>query len=120
MRGVDRTTAYRLTAVLPRWLIRRSISNPPSRTTYMLAAHGVQVWSRSWSSSDAADIHGLRALGARRDVELDPLVLVQVAAGDGGREMGEHILASVVRGDEPEAVRRAEPLHGADSHLCSL
>src|SRR3954469_23090802 len=68
--------------------------------------------------SERADVRGLRALLALRDLELDPLVLVQAAVAgslDCG-EGGEDVCAAVVRGDEPEALVRVEPLHNAGNH----
>ena len=67
-------------------------------------------------SLDRADVLGLRALLALRDVELDPLVLVQAAVTIrlDGREVDENVLASAVDTDEPEALVRVELLN------CSL
>src|SRR5438552_16131114 len=74
------------------------------------------------TGSDQADVRRLRTLGALRDVELDPLVLVQAteAAGLDRREVREHVGAATIRGDETETLVRVEPLHRTDSHLFSF
>ena len=64
--------------------------------------------------SEGADVRGLRATVTLRDVELDALVLLQVAetlAADGG-EVREEVGASIVGGDEAEALVAVEPLDG--------
>src|SRR5438552_4901691 len=80
------------------------------------------VGTRSADGSDCADVRGLRALSALRDIELDPLVLVEAAEAVRGdsREVGEHVRATAVRCDEPVALVRVEPLHSTDSHIFSL
>src|SRR4051812_31440531 len=68
--------------------------------------------------SDRANVRGLRALLALGDLELDSLVLLQAAVArhlDRG-EVGEDVGPAVVRGDEPEALVRVEPLHNAGNH----
>src|SRR5262245_27183621 len=74
---------------------------------------------RRGEGSEDADVGGLRALGAGRNVELDLLVLVEraEAAGRDGRVVGEHVGTPTVRGDETESLFRVEPLHDADSHV---
>ena len=61
---------------------------------------------------ERANVLGLRALLALRDVELDPLVLLQAAvtAGLDRGEVDEDVLPSVIDADEPEALVRVEPL----------
>src|SRR5688500_2558441 len=67
------------------------------------------------SGADLGDVLGGRALAAVDEVELHPLTLGQrteAAAGDGG-VVDEAVLAAVLGGDEAEALRVVEPLHGA-------
>src|SRR4051794_16489280 len=73
-------------------------------------------------SSDGANLLGLRALLALRDLELDALVLVEAAEAAGGdrRVVNENVRAAAVLGDESEALLGVEPLHGALSHLALL
>src|SRR3954471_19046601 len=73
-------------------------------------------------SSDGANLLGLRALLALRDLELDALVLVEAAESAGGdrRVVDENVRAAAVLGDETEALLGVEPLHGALSHLALL
>src|SRR3989440_1709843 len=80
------------------------------------------VGTRSAMGSDGADVRGLRTLRALGDVELDPLVLLQAteAAGADRREVGEHVRATTIRGDEPETLIRVEPLHRTGRHVFSL
>src|SRR5690606_12263965 len=72
--------------------------------------------------SERADVLRLGALGALRDVELDLLVLVEraVPARGDGRVVGEDVRATVVGGDEAEALVSVEPLHGTCSHCVLL
>src|SRR3954466_12086193 len=72
-------------------------------------------------SSDEADLVGLRALLALRDLELDPLVLLQaaVAAGLDRGEVHEHVGATPILADETVALVGVEPLHGSLCHCCS-
>src|SRR6476620_7835279 len=65
--------------------------------------------------SERADVLGLRALLALRDVELDLLALEQLAEALGVdvREVGEDVRAATLLLDEAEALFRVEPLHGA-------
>src|SRR3954469_18752046 len=68
--------------------------------------------------SERANVRGLRALLPLGNLELHPLVLLQAAVArhlDSG-EVGEDVGAAVVRGDEPEALVRVEPLHNAGNH----
>jgi len=55
------------------------------------------------------------------DVELDPVALVQAfeAVGLDGREVHEHVLASVL-GDKSKTLLVLEPLHGTLSHSSNL
>src|SRR6185503_531819 len=73
-------------------------------------------------SSDRADVRGLRAALALRDLELDPLVFVQAteAARRDRRVVGEHVGATTVGGDKAVTLFRVEPLHRAESHVFSL
>src|SRR5215469_5500273 len=71
--------------------------------------------------SDRADLLRLRALGALGDGVLDPLVVLEAAVAvslDGGM-VDEDVRRAVVRGDEPVALVRVEPLHSSLSH-CAL
>src|SRR4051794_16541436 len=72
-------------------------------------------------SSDEADLVGLRALLALRDLELDPLVLLQaaVAAGLDRGEVHEHVGATPVLADETGALVGVAPLRGSLWHCCS-
>src|SRR5919107_3192940 len=81
------------------------------------APHG-GVRRRRSARSERADVRGLRALLSLGHLELDPLVLVQAAVARGldRGEVGEDVGAAVVRGDEPEALVRVEPLHYARNH----
>src|SRR5690606_16844014 len=69
-----------------------------------------------------ADVGGLVALGASGLVVRDLLVVRQgfEAAALYGREMGEKILAAVIRGDESEALGVVEPLYGTCCHSIFL
>src|SRR5215468_6222702 len=71
--------------------------------------------------SDRADLLRLRALGALGDGVLDTLVVLEAAVAvslDGGM-VDEDVRRAVVRGDEPVALVRVEPLHCSLSH-CAL
>lgn len=63
---------------------------------------------------DRADLGGLRTLLAVLDLELHLLALGQAAEalGRDGGVVAEHVLAAVLGGDEAEALRVVEPLHG--------
>src|SRR6476469_5909184 len=69
--------------------------------------------------SGDADVLRLRTLGARRDVELHLLVLVErlVAVGLDGGVVDEDVLAATVLRDEAEALFGVEPLDGSLSHV---
>src|SRR5262249_40580195 len=70
---------------------------------------------------DRADLLRLRALGALGDGVLDTLVVLEAAVAvslDGGM-VDEDVRRAVVRGDEPVALVRVEPLHCSLSH-CAL
>ena len=71
------------------------------------------------ADSDYANVLGLRALLALRDVELDALVLIEAtkAARRDGPEMDEHVGTATIRGDETETLVRVEPLHDTDSDV---
>src|SRR4030095_14375907 len=73
---------------------------------------------RRRTNSERPDVGSLRALLALGHLELHPLVLVQapVSGGLDSGEVGEDVGAAVVRGDEPEALVRVEPLHTAGNH----
>src|SRR5205823_2382206 len=73
-------------------------------------------------SALACDRHDVGRLGALlplAGLELDPGALVQrlVALARDLREMDEQVLAALVGGDEPIALRSVEPLHGTGSHV---
>src|SRR5262249_9713290 len=71
--------------------------------------------------SDRADLLRLRALGALGNGVLDPLVVLEAAVAvsrDGG-VVAEDCRRAVVRGDDPVALVRVEPLHCSLSH-CAL
>src|SRR5687767_8094531 len=68
---------------------------------------------------DGDDVLRLRALRALRDVELDPLVLVEALVAlrlDGG-EVDEDVGTAAVLRDEAEALLGVEPLHGTLCHV---
>src|SRR3990172_5224994 len=71
------------------------------------------------SGSDRSDVRRLEALRPLGDVELHLLALRQrtEAFGLDGGVVAEDVLAAVVLGDETEALRVVEPLHGAGSHV---
>src|SRR5690242_8646107 len=68
--------------------------------------------------SDRADGFGLRALVALHDVELDALIVLQLAVAFGlhRRVVHEHVGAVPVRADEAEALFGVEPFYGAGRH----
>src|SRR5574341_887919 len=71
---------------------------------------------------DGADVRRLQALGALVDVELHLLPLGEAAEPFGldGGVVTEDVAAAAVLGDEAEALRVVEPLHGASCHvLCA-
>src|SRR5438093_4391367 len=66
-----------------------------------------------------ADVRRLQPLRTAAHVELQRLALgkrLESVATD-GREMHEYVLTAIRLGDEAEALRLVEPLHGATSHL---
>src|SRR5207344_2218529 len=71
---------------------------------------------------DDADVAGLRAFLALRHVELDLLVLLQVAepVACDRAVVHEDVGATVVLGDEAEALLAVEPLHSSCSHVLFL
>src|ERR671922_2540432 len=76
----------------------------------------------SFAKLNDPDVRGLWALGALTQLELDLRALGQcpeAVAGDSG-EMDECVLASVIGGDEAEALLVAEPLHDTGSHMTAL
>src|SRR5919109_245758 len=69
--------------------------------------------------SDRAHVRGLRSLGSLAELVLDLRSLAErteAVAFDGG-EMDERVLPAVIRGDEPESLLVAEPLHDSGCHL---
>src|SRR6188472_3587084 len=72
-------------------------------------------------STDNADVASLRALLALRDIELHLLVLLKVAVAIARdrAEVHEDVGATVVLGDEAEALLAVEPLHGSCRHVRS-
>src|SRR3954449_1089351 len=76
----------------------------------------------SFANLDDPDVRGLRSLGRVAHLVLDLRALdegAEAVARD-AREVHERVLAPVVRGDEPEALLVAEPLHYAGRHCTSL
>src|SRR5215831_21377860 len=73
-------------------------------------------------SGDRPDVGALRALLALRHLVLDLLVLLEtlVAITGDAAEMHEDVGATVVLGDESEALLGVEPLHGSCAHERSL
>src|SRR5690606_10382038 len=72
--------------------------------------------------SDAANVLGLRTLGALGEVELDLLVVLEGLEAlrlDRG-EVDEDVLAAAVLRDEAEALVSVEPLDGSLSHVLFL
>src|SRR5262249_30831605 len=67
---------------------------------------------------DRADVGPLRALLALGHLVLDLLVLLEVpvAVTDDRAEVHENVVATVVLGDESEALLGVEPLHGSCAH----
>src|SRR5437764_804353 len=67
--------------------------------------------------SDGSDVLGLFTLAAGRDVELDPLTLLEgaVARSLNRGEVNEDVVGAFTR-DEAEALLCVEPLHGACCH----
>ena len=94
------------------------------------ATRGLSVYARTIpSSSDTTNVQRVHLndlmltpgpLGPGRDLERHLLVLVQalVAVALDRREVREHVLAAVVRGDESEALAVVEPLDDTCSHVC--
>src|SRR5438309_870496 len=73
-------------------------------------------------ASDRADVLRLQALRALHDLELDLLAFRERAEPlrlDGG-VVAEDVSAAVVLGDEAEALRIIEPLHGTGDHCSSF
>src|SRR5689334_17749970 len=70
------------------------------------------------TGSDDPDVLGLRAFLTAGDLELDPLVFLQrpVTAGLDGGEVHEHVVATPILSDKPEALVCVEPLHRALRH----
>src|SRR5436309_215750 len=72
-------------------------------------------------SGDLADVGRLQPLRALRDLELDPLPLIQGAkAGAGDRRVVNEDVFPIVGGDEPVTLLAVEPLHLALRHGLSL
>src|SRR5690606_18619434 len=78
----------------------------------------------SWwiSSSGEPDVGGLGTLLALGDIELDALTLFKgaVPLGLNGRVVREHVLSSVVGGDEAESLFGVGPLHGSTGHVTAF
>src|SRR4051794_12888421 len=72
--------------------------------------------------SDQGDASRLGALLALADIEAHALVLLErlEAAALDLRVVHEHVGATVLGGNEPEALFGVEPLHGAFCHLVSF
>src|SRR5688500_17242160 len=70
------------------------------------------------SGSDDPNVLRLLALAAGRDVELDPLTLLEgaVPVALDVREVDKHVVAALAS-DEAVALLIVEPLHGASSHF---
>src|SRR4051812_5658058 len=73
-------------------------------------------------SLNGLDVRGGRALGALLGVVTHLCALVQrlEAAALDRAVMNEHVLAGVIRRDEPEALVAVEPLHCSRGHFWSL
>src|SRR5215217_513313 len=71
---------------------------------------------------DRANVLSLQALGAPGDIELHLLAFGQGAEAVrlDGRVVAEQVLAPAVLGDEAEALRIVEPLHGTGCHCLVL
>src|SRR5256712_11658297 len=68
-------------------------------------------------SGDLADVGRLQPLRALRDLERDPLPLIQGAkAGAGDRRVVDEDVFPIVGGDEPVTLLAVEPLHLALRH----
>jgi hypothetical protein len=85
---------------------------PEARTADQVSGH----------ASDYPDLSRLRALGSRRDHELDSLTLLKglESAALDLREMSEQVFAAVLGRDETEAFGFVEPFGRALCHLPSL
>src|SRR5699024_1202138 len=96
----------------------RDYGRPPTRREAP-TAHGGGLAEIDRNFSDRADVLGLRALLSLADLELDALVLLErleARALDGG-VVDEEVGGTVLRGDEPVALLRVEPLDGALCHF---
>src|SRR4051794_11597776 len=109
MRGPNTARRARSTALTRRVAHRHGAAPPPRR--------GPRPEPKG-PRSDDADVLSLRAFLALRDLELDPLVFLEgpVTTGLDSGEMHEHVIATPVLGDKPEALIRVEPLHRALRH----
>src|SRR5690606_19765113 len=79
----------------------------------------LREWRGVWIvRSEAADVGSLQALGALLDVELDLLVLGQVAVAvtRDRLEVRENVFAAVVGSDEAEALVGVKPLNSSSCH----
>src|SRR5436190_14934521 len=95
----------------------------PSATSDLVRRTATRTMQRpvvpSCASSDGrADVARLETLLALGHVELDLLVLLEipVARARDRAEMHEDVRATVVLGDEAEALLAVEPLHGSCAH----
>src|SRR5579875_1631164 len=77
-----------------------------------------QSAGRRRRGSDRSDVGRLKTLRALRGVELDLLVLFEIAEATprDRAEMDEHVRSATVLGDEAEALLAVEPLHFAGCH----
>src|SRR3712207_4391593 len=89
----------------------RASTTSPSNSTFS-----------SLGKLDDPHVGRLRTLGRLADIVLDLRALrerAEAVAGD-RREVRERVLATVVRGDEPEALLVAEPLPDNGSHTSTF
>ena len=70
----------------------------------------------------ALDVRCLGALRPLGDLEAHPLVLLEapVSTRRDGREVREHVRATVIRSDEAKTFFRVEPLNGTLRHAFSF
>src|SRR5690348_16198869 len=118
LRSTHRRSAHRRGTSTASRLVRRPWCPVPNRAVHRVSASDatrVQIAD----ASDSAHVLSLRALRARRGVELDTLVVVEalVALADECGEVDEHVLASVVGRAEAEALFTVEPFDSALRHF---
>src|SRR5262249_17470389 len=104
----------RLRTPLPRTRAREPLNEEGRRAFGPAASRRI----RFDPLGDRADVGPLRALLALGHLVLDLLVLLEVpvAVTDDRAEVHENVVATVVLGDESEALLGVEPLHGSCAH----